>query len=199
VCNQYGRGDRTNTIRRRNLRLYFEEMEVIGPAILLVGEAPGHRGGRRTGIAFVSETLMLAGVPIRSAPHRILGADRGYRKATAGPDLSTEASATIVWSTMRDLDPVPLLWNAFPFHPFRHGEPNSNRMPSAAELAIGERFLAWITDLFAIQKVVAVGNHAAASLTRIGIDHERVRHPSQGGKPLFVKGMATLELGSQIC
>ena len=161
-----------------------------------MGEAPSHRGGRRTGIAFVSETLMLAGVPIRSAPHRILGADRGYRKATAGPELSTEASATIVWSTMRDLDPLPLLWNAFPFHPFRHGEPSSNRMPSAAELAIGERFLAWITDLFAIQKVVAVGNHAAASLTRIGIDHEHVRHPSQGGKPLFVKGMARLRAGA---
>lgn len=160
--------------------------------MILVGEAPSHRGGRRTGIAFVSETLMLAGIPIRSAPHRILGSERGYRKATAGPELSTEASATIVWSTIRDIEPLPLLWNAFPFHPFHHDQPDSNRMPSAAELAIGERFLEWIIELFEIDRVVAVGNHAAASLTRVGIDHERVRHPSQGGKPLFVSGMARL-------
>ena len=142
--------------------------------------------------AFVSETLMLAGIPIRSAPQRIMGSERGYRKATPGPQLSTEASATIVWSTIRDIEPLPILWNAFPFHPFRHEEPDSNRMPSSAELAIGERFLGWIIEMFAIEKVVAVGNHASASLARIGIEHERVRHPSQGGKPQFVSGMARL-------
>jgi uracil-DNA glycosylase len=167
-------------------------MRAIGPNMLLAGEAPSHRGGRRTGIAFVSETLMLAGIPIRCEPHRIMGGDRGYRKATPGPELSTEASATIVWSVIRDIKPLPILWNAFPFHPFRDGEPDSNRMPSAGELAIGERFLGWMIEMFAIEKVVAVGNHAAASLARIGIEHERVRHPSQGGKPLFVAGMALL-------
>ena len=167
-------------------------MRDLAPKMLLAGEAPSHRGGRRTGIAFVSETLMLSGIPIRSAPHHILGSDRGYKKATPGPQLSTEASATIVWSTIRDIEPLPILWNAFPFHPFRHDSPDSNRMPSAAELAIGERFLAWIIEMFAIDKVVAVGNHADATLTRIGIEHERVRHPSQGGKPQFVAGMARL-------
>lgn len=192
VCNQYARGDRANAIRRRNLALYFEEMRAIRPSMILVGEAPSHRGGRRTGVAFVSEKLMLAGIPIRSGPGRVLGADRGYRKATPGSELSTEASATIVWSTIREIDPLPLLWNAFPFHPFQHDRPDSNRMPSAAELVVGERFLQWIIELFEIERVVAVGNHAAASLTRIGIDHERVRHPSQGGKPLFVGGMARL-------
>lgn len=167
-------------------------MHAIGPKMLLAGEAPSHRGGRRTGIAFVSETLMLAGIPIRCEPHRVMGSERGYRKATAGSELSTEASATIVWSTIRDIEPLPILWNAFPFHPFRHEEPDSNRMPSAAELAIGERFLEWIIEMFRIERVVAVGNHAAASLARIGIEHDKVRHPSQGGKPQFVAGMARL-------
>ncbi|MGZ7080469.1 MAG: uracil-DNA glycosylase [Thermoanaerobaculia bacterium] len=192
ACNQYARGVRANAIRRSNLALYFEEMAAIRPTTLLAGEAPSHRGGRRTGIAFVSETLMLDGVPISAAPHHILGADHGYRKATQGPERSTEASATIVWSTIRDIDPLPLLWNAFPFHPFHHENPSTNRMPAAGELAIGERFLAWIIELFAIEKVVAVGNHAAASLARMGIEHAKVRHPSQGGKRMFVDGIASL-------
>src|SRR5512140_585492 len=136
ACNQYSRttGDtRGNAIRRRNLRLYLSELEAIGPEWLLVGEAVSYRGGLLTGIAFVSETVMLRGVDIASPPHHILGADHGYRRATAGPRLSTEASATMVWETIRAMRPLPILWNAFPFHPFHAGHPESNRVPSAAE------------------------------------------------------------------
>lgn len=187
ACNQYSRieGDlRENAIRRRNLRLYLTELEAIGPRMLLVGEAPSYRGGRLTGIPFVSETVMLGGVG-----DVILGADRGYRKATSGPRLSTEASATMVWGTIRDIEPLPALWNAFPFHPFHAGQPNSNRMPTASELAAGAPFIEWLLRLFPIERVVAIGNQASISLHRLGIEHDRVRHPSQGGKRLFVEGM----------
>ena len=80
-----------NALRRRNLRLYLGEMEAIGPRMLLIGEAVSHRGGRLTGIAFVSESVMLGGMDTRNG--RILGTDHGYRKATPGPKLSTEARA----------------------------------------------------------------------------------------------------------
>ncbi|HEV7239906.1 MAG TPA: uracil-DNA glycosylase [Thermoanaerobaculia bacterium] len=193
ACNQFSRisGDlRENAIRRRNLRLYLGELDAIGPRMLLVGEAVSYRGGRLTGIAFVSESVMLGGVDTTSG--RILGADHGYRKATAGPRLSTEASATMVWSTIRTIQPLPMLWNAFPFHPFHAGDPDSNRAPTSAELAIGERFIARLLRLFAFELVVAIGNHASASLTKMSIEHEKVRHPSQGGKNLFVEGMDRL-------
>ena len=193
ATNQYSQiaGDlQGNAVRRRNLRLYLEELARIGPSTMLIGEAVSYRGGRLTGIAFVSEAVMLSGVDTRSG--RVLGADRGYRKATAGPKLSTEASATMVWSTIRELEPLPLLWNAFPFHPFRAGEPDSNRVPTAAELLLGERFIERLLKLFAIRQLVAIGNQASLSLTRMGIAHEKVRHPSQGGKPLFVAGMARI-------
>lgn len=193
ACNQYSRiiGDlRGNAIRRRNLRLYLEELTAIGPRVLLVGEAVSYRGGRLSGVAFVSEALMLGGIDIASPPGRILGADRGYRKATAGPRLSTEASATMVWETIRGIEPLPILWNAFPFHPFHAGDPDTNRVPTAAELAIGQPFIAMLLRLFPIERVVAIGNQAAASLGRMGIEHDKVRHPSQGGKQLFVAGMA---------
>jgi uracil-DNA glycosylase len=184
ACNQYARGDRANAIRRNNLALYFEE--VGAPRMVLIGEAPSHRGGRLTGIAFTSETLMLAGI------NGHLGQHRGYRKATAGPKPSTEASATMVWATIRDMVPLPLLWNAFPFHPFRHGNPLSNRIPLAGELLIGQRFIERLMVMFPIERVVAIGNHADRSLALLGIEHEKVRHPSQGGKQAFVAGMARL-------
>lgn len=193
ATNQYSRtvGDlQGNAVRRRNLRLYLDELTVVQPRTMLVGEAVSYRGGRLTGIAFVSETVMLAGVETRSG--RILGADRGYRKATPGPRLSTEASATMVWGTIAELEPLPLLWNAFPFHPFHAGEPDSNRVPSAAELLLGQPFIERLLRLFPIERVVAIGNQADLSLTKLGIAHEKVRHPSQGGKQLFVEGMARL-------
>lgn len=193
ATNQFSRtiGDlQGNAIRRRNLRLYLEQLTAIGPLMLLIGEAVSYRGGRLTGIAFVSETVMLDGIDTRSG--RVLGADFGYRKATIGPKMSTEASATMVWSTIREIQPLPLLWNAFPFHPFHAGEPDSNRVPSANELLLGQPFIEELLAMFPIGQVVAIGNQAALSLTRLGIAHEKVRHPSQGGKQLFVEGMARL-------
>ena len=173
----------TSAIRRENLRLYFEE---IGePRMLLVGEAPSHRGGRLTGIAFTSEQIMLSGVD-----GRFLGANRGYRKATRGQKRSTEASATMVWATIKNIEPLPLLWNAFPFHPFVNENPHSNRIPTAGELLIGAPFLETLTRLFPIGVVVAIGNLAERSLTQPGIAHTKVRHPSQGGKRKFVEGLA---------
>jgi uracil-DNA glycosylase len=138
----------------------------------------------------VSETVMLAGVDTASG--FVLGADHGYRKATAGPKLSTEASATMVWGTIRTIAPLPLLWNAFPFHPFTPGNPLSNRMPSAAELLIGAHFIERLMSLFDFEQVVAIGNSASLSLQRMSIDHALVRHPSMGGKNQFVEGMARL-------
>jgi hypothetical protein len=193
ATNQFSRltGDlQANAVRRRNLRLYLDELDAIGPRMLLIGEAVSYRGGRLTGIAFVSESVMLGGVDTASG--RILGADRGYRKATAGPKLSTEASATMVWETIRDVRPLPLLWNAFPFHPFGPDDENSNRAPSASELLIGQRFIERLMSLFAFEQIVAIGNHASLSLQRMEIEHTKVRHPSQGGKNLFVEGMARL-------
>jgi hypothetical protein len=191
VCNQYAREGieaAANVVRRRNLRLYLEEMKRQGPRVLLIGEAPSYRGGRLTGIAFTSETLMLAGIPLATGD-TILGRERGYRAATRAQKLSTEASATMVWGTIRRLRPLPLLWNAFPFHPHDAGDPLTNRMPTASELAAGESFIRTLLRLFPIERVVAIGNRAESSLKSMTVAHVKVRHPSQGGKNLFVQGM----------
>ena len=194
ACNQFARtgaeADR-NAIRRRNLRLYLDELDAVGPRLLLVGEAVSHRGGRLTGIAFVSESVMLAGVELANGA-RVLGEDRGYRKADLSTPRSTEASATMVWGTIRNIDPLPILWNAFPFHPFVAGNPFSNRIPTPDELRIGERFVRRLIDLFGIERIAAIGNQASLTLTRLGFEHDKVRHPSQGGKTKFVAGMEAI-------
>jgi uracil-DNA glycosylase len=192
ACNQYARDEPANAIRRRNLRRYLEQLDAIGPRLMLVGEAVSYRGGRLTGIPFVSESLMLCGVG------DVLGERNGFRRATTTPKPSTEASATMVWATIRHLEPLPLLWNAFPFHPHADGNPFSNRLPTAGELAIGERFIDSLLRFFPIERVAAIGNAAASSLTRLGVEHVKVRHPSQGGKRKFVDGMARLsqEIGA---
>ena len=167
ACNQFARvgsDARGNTVRRRNLRLYLEELDAIGPRLLLVGEAVSHRGGRLTGIPFVSESVMLTGVELADGT-RALGADRGYRKADPSTRISTEASATMVWGTIRNIDPLPLLWNAFPFHPFVAGNALSNRMPTPAELEIGAPFAKRLIRLFDIERVAAIGNQASFMLT----------------------------------
>ena len=49
--------------------------------------------------------------------------------------------------------------------------------------------LEWLTS-GDIERIAAIGNQASFSLTRLGVPHEKVRHPSQGGKNKFVAGMA---------
>lgn len=189
--NQYGRrgvAARANAVRRRNLKKYLEQIAEQKPRAVLIGEAPSYRGGRLTGIPFVSESILLCGIEEIG----LLGSHRGYRRTGEFERISTEASATMVWATIRHLQPLPLLWNAFPFHPFHDGNQRTNRMPGVRELIVGQPFILELLGLFPIERVIAVGNQADQSLTRLGIVHDKVRHPSQGGKIKFVEGLLKL-------
>lgn len=186
--NQYSYDNPANETRRHNLRLYWQQMAAQHPSVLLVGEAPSYRGCRLTGIPFTSESILLNGM----GDTGLLGYEQGYRQTAESGRLMKEASATIVWPAIARYRPLPLLWNAFPFHPHRPDTPLSNRPPTTAELRLGQPFLAELTRLFPIQRVIAVGNKAAAALQALNLPPYKVRHPSHGGKADFVRQLAAL-------
>jgi len=126
--NQYGNGARAPVLRERIAR-YLDEW--ADAPILLVGEAPGYRGARVSGIPFTSERQLTG----------------------EGP---AEATATIVHRVLGELgleDDV-LLWNVVPTHP---GTASSNRPPTRVEIEAGTPFL---RELARGRRVIAVGRVA---------------------------------------
>ena len=125
---------------RERLAQYLAEK--ARAAILLVGEAPGYRGTRVSGIPLTSERQLTG----------------------AGP---AEATATIVHRVLEELgakDDV-LLWNLVPTHP---GTASSNRPPSMIEIELSATFL---TELARGRRVVPVGRLAHARLGGAYIRH----------------------------
>ncbi len=195
ACNQYAPHNANNAIRRGNLRLYLRTMAERQPNALLVMEAPGYRGCRLTGIPVTSRKVMLEGLPAL----KIFGARAGFRDAhdNGFEKVYGEQSATIVWGTLVDLDALPMIWNAFPFHPHKPGQPLSNRKPRRAELALGAAFLRQIIAMWRFRQVIAVGNVAHASLGGLGYVCPKLRHPAHGGKREFATGLkAELSVGA---
>jgi uracil-DNA glycosylase len=173
---------------RHNLSLYLTDLAARRTGIMLLGEAPGYQGCRRTGIPFTSEYILLNGVDALN----VLGESRGYRRAPSEERISKEPSGTIVWSTLAANDFVPLLWPAYPFHPHKPGIDRSNRPPTRAEIELGRPLWLELGEIMQIETYVAIGNVAHASLAVAGIDALKIRHPSQGGKPQFVAGIEAL-------
>ena len=155
-------------------------------AYVLVGEAPGYRGCRVSGIAFTSEKLLLNGVipRVTRPPGRL--SDRRLPWS--------EASATIVWETLNVLGIAEntVLWNAVPLHPFLAGNPFSNRQPTREEVELGLDGIRLLRDELPTAKFIAIGEVSARAIAAVGIESRmRVRHPSFGGKSEFVSGLAT--------
>jgi uracil-DNA glycosylase len=173
--------------RRRRLEAHL----TCEARILLVGEAPGYQGARYSGIPFTSERLLTErGIPRVGRTARFTNRTRSF----------TEPSATIVWGYLEHIGiaHTAVLWNAFPFHPYR-GEPLTNRTPDRSEVSEQLEILGDLLALYPDAAIAAVGNVADALLTRIAGKRLRVklRHPARGGARLFGTQLAawTREIG----
>ena len=133
---------------------------------------------------------MLEGVPALD----MFGREAGFRNvADAGFErVYGEQSATIVWGTLAALKALPFIWNTFPFHPHKAGQPMSNRKPRRDEIELGALFLRRILAIWRFEKVVAVGNVAYETLRTDEIDCRKARHPAHGGKNDFVAGLSAM-------
>jgi hypothetical protein len=155
---------------------------------LLLMEAPGYRGCRVTGVPVTSRRVMASpllhgGLFDPMPDEHVEPAFRSY---------VSEQSATIVWQALADLNAAPLLWNAFPFHPHPLGQPAANRTPRPAEVQIGLSYLRLLLTEVQAVRFVAVGNTAARAFSLLGCSYTLIRHPAQGGKPEFVRGLRAI-------
>lgn len=177
VENMYAKNK--NTVN--NLKLYLKEMLEIKPKYLLVGEAPGYKGCRWSGIPFTSEEILVN--------NRFFGLEKGY-KVRDKDNPEAEDSSTIVWDYFkkrfldRNMDEkIPLMWNAFPFYPC------GNREPNAQEIEFGRKIIKAIIEIFNIklENIIAAGRIAEDSLKPFYI--KEVRHPACGGQKAFAQGL----------
>jgi hypothetical protein len=185
---------RTPEVRRTNMAAYLEARHAHA-RVMLLGEAPSHRGCRFTGIAFCSETELLQ--------KRDLVARRPLTLTSRDADTKPqrERSAAVIWSEIeRAGKPFEVvLWNAFPWHPYLHDDgaregpcgPSSNRKPKLDEVAQGRRAFDALLGCFTRKlEVFAIGKVAENALARW--EEARcagyVRHPAQGGEALFRAG-----------
>jgi uracil-DNA glycosylase len=164
-------------IRQDNLHAYLESFKTL-PRVLIVGEAPGWRGCRFSGVPFTSESqLFSASLPFQGQPTSLH--QRPY----------SEATATVFWRVMAKYHPQFLVWNCVPFHAHRPGKPLSNRRPSNGEITRYLPLLARLISLLQPDRVIAVGRCAERTLNSIGIAALPVRHPSHGGAAVFEQGI----------
>lgn len=169
------------TLRRANLCRYLERFG--GAAYVLVGEAAGYAGCRFSGIPFTGEAQLVGPEPLSWT----VGAGLAQ---TSLDEPWRERSAEIVWPALdgrRDC----VLWNAFPWHPFKDG-PLSNRRPRASELRQAADATRCFLSLFPKAEVLAVGRVSQGALQALGVEARYIRHPSHGGKRAFTEGVAAL-------
>lgn len=187
VTNQYTKQWEHFEITVSNLKKYLEIMVQIQPHVLLVGEAPGYNGCRITGIPFTAEKNL----SIVYRQNMLFGYENGFMVRDQHK-LQSENSASIVWNVLNELNYYPLMWNAFPFHPYQKGNTESNRKPTSSELSIGKIVLQDLLNMFEIKKIIGVGKVAENILNHLGFRGIGIRHPSMGGKKLFVEQMKKL-------
>jgi uracil-DNA glycosylase len=172
----------------RRMRLLFHFTGIMPPKLLLIGEAPGYQGCHFSGVPFTNEALICEGVIPRMPIGRLTTREKPW----------SEPSATIVWKALHELkvSERTVMWNAYPWHPHKEGDPMSNRTPKYAELKEGLHVLQTVIQAFPDATVVAVGRAAEKSLALLGRNMDvAVRHPSMGGAKDFRDGLAAIVNG----
>lgn len=186
LCRRESSATVTNFYRnrrlRKNLKLYLEYVLAQPIDYLMIGEAPGYKGCRLTGVPFSSERL------IRDSQHPQFV---HLREALHIIGEQNENSASIIWEAIPHTH-QPLIWNTFPYHPHNANDPKTNRKPNTAETLEG---LSYVRDLIKLAQpkyILAIGRAAEHSLTKledIPAPVIAMRHPSYGGAAIYAQQM----------
>lgn len=169
-----------------NLEVYLRTIKKLaGGSILLVGEAPGYKGCKHTGIPFSSSSLFT------ESKHPLIEQLRGQLVLK---NRESEVTAGIVWNYLAEVSVLPIFWNAFPFHPHVSRKNHSNRAPTRSEIQEGIPYLKDLGAIFQPGLIAGIGRAGqhCAQLAFPDQDISYIRHPSRGGKKAFIQGLDQL-------
>lgn len=199
-------GPQAPVIRSANLRRYLELR--ADAHYLFIAEALGYQGGHFSGIAITSERILLGHHP-DVEPKSVLG-EWDYRRTSDASSAMlnntqrlkgfNEPTDTVVWNALNSHGLASfdvILWNIFPFHPYKAGNLLTNRTPSPSELDVGIEYARMLLELRPGMKIVAIGQNSATTLSRYGVECMAVPHPSMGGANRFRAAVAQL-LGGEM-
>ena len=189
--------------RRQNFIAYA--LPRLGRAnTLVVAEAVGYQGGRYSGIAITCERMLLglhstvdanqlAEIPLWRTSSQM----SEHIKSIQREKGFNEPTDTVVWNAIIEngINPYDIfLWNIFPFHPYKSGEPMTNRTPTDEEQQLGWEYTKKLLDLNAIlgggdrPLILAVGQKSADTMGKFGIIPLALRHPANGGANKYREG-----------
>ncbi len=186
-------------IRRTQMKDYLAR-RLSSAKILLIAEACGYQGGHFSGIAMTCERMILN---LHSTVNSmmILGYQGARTSRADSPfiDKSTqrqkgfnEPTDTVVWSACLESGLMPdefILWNIFPFHPYKKGCLLSNRTPTEDELSLGLAYTKQLLSITGPLPIFAVGKKSETTLADAGFSVTGLRHPANGGANIFRAGL----------
>lgn len=163
--------------------------------ILLIAEACGYQGGHFSGIAMTCERMLLDLHPVVDSA-MVLGHQGNRTSRKESPLLKpiqqakgfNEPTDSVVWSACLEAGLGPndfLLWNIFPFHPYKKGNLLTNRTPADDELAAGLACTRSLLSLTGPLPIFAIGKKSENTLTEAGFSVTGLRHPANGGANIF--------------
>ena len=196
-------GEEAPVIRSATFKRYLELRTKA--KYLFIAEGLGYQGGHFSGIAITSERILLGHHP--DVDQKSVLGEWDYAKTRTSDPTSpllnnsqkqkgfNEPTDTAVWNALNRHGLAAfdvILWNIFPFHPYKEGNLLSNRTPSNTELDEGIEYAKMLMELVPDMKVVAIGQKAATTLVRYGVDCVAVPHPSMGGANRFKAAVAEI-------
>lgn len=186
-------------LRKKHLEDYLLR-RLSKAKILLIAEACGYQGGHFTGIAMTCERMILGHHKAVNSM-MILGRQgaRTSRKDSPFIEKDTqkekgfnEPTDTVAWTACLEAGLAPdefILWNIFPFHPYKKGNILTNRTPDEDELSIGLGYTRQLLEITGSLPIFAVGKKSETTLSAAGFSVIGLRHPANGGANIFRKGL----------